>query len=137
VSALRLPFQVRWLKLLMQSELEAPLPETATSEERRARTLRTQSGKLVGSVLGAHMNRYGRCHPSKATIARCAAVSERTADRAIVLLESAGLVHVDRSNGRVCNVYTGLLNGVTSAGVGPTPTGAESHSNTVTSAGVA
>jgi hypothetical protein len=90
VTKLVAPFQVRWIKAVLKSDLD-------------------QVAKLVACAIGAHMNRYGQARPSKATLARLCSSGVSTVDRAVRRLQAAGWISFEPSNGRHANEYQGHL----------------------------
>lgn len=55
------------------------------------------------------MNARGSCFVSYTTIARTAGITDRAAHSAVVELEAAGYLLVERSNGRRSNTYQAIL----------------------------
>jgi hypothetical protein len=70
--------------------------------------------KLVAFTLSTYMNGAGECYPARASLAVACCCSVKTVDRAVVRIESAGLLDVSRDAGRGrSNRYRATLNGVT------------------------
>ncbi len=88
-----------------------------------------RTAKLVAFVLSTYMNGSGKAFPSKGTIAAGAGLGSgrRAVDQAIVRLEAAGYLDVQRTKGRTSWRYTATTNGATSHALRRS-TSHESHS---------
>jgi hypothetical protein len=62
--------------------------------------------KCVAHTLATWLNGYGTAYPSRETIARGASLSVRSVERALVRLEDAGFLEIERSRGRSSHRYT-------------------------------
>jgi hypothetical protein len=61
--------------------------------------------KCVAHTLSTWLNGHGTAYPSRETIAKGASLSVRSVERAIVRLEAAGFLEVERSRGRSSHRY--------------------------------
>ena len=80
------------------------------------------SAKLLAQTLSTYMDAKGECWPSKQTLSGDCSQDIRVVDRAMLRLESAGFIHVERSKGRKPNRYSAIVpNPVHTDGVNPVP----------------